>query len=216
MKILVCCLYSRQNILEYLNTPKIVSHLLYLKHRQKYSYLSSTIYDTTQVTNLGVWLIDWGLISSGQTIDTPQTPQSHPIDTLQIPFRHLSDTFQTQTGQPQNLKHLGLFPLVKVRWGLVLVLPFPGEDKVNSSSIQLGVKRIGVIRKRNQIWISATYYSFLLNGTGFFVQRIRSKPWTYKSKFCLFFFLFFCFSFCIQFFRLLIGCEKQIWSTHWV
>ena len=38
-----------------------------------------------------------------------------------------------------------------------------------------------------------------------FVQRLRSKPWTYKSKFCLFFFLFFCFSFCIRFSRLPIG-----------
>ena len=40
--------------------------------------------------------------------------------------------------------------------------------------------------------------------TGFspiFVQRLRSKPWTYKSKFCL----SVCLSFCIQFSRLRIG-----------
>ena len=38
---------------------------------------------------------------------------------------------------------------------------------------KVGVKRIGVIRKRNRIRISTTYYSFLLNGTGFFKTAIR-------------------------------------------
>ena len=36
-----------------------------------------------------------------------------------------------------------------------------------------------------------------------FVQRLRSKPWTYKSKVFLFFFCFFLF--CIQFSRRFIG-----------
>merc|ERR1711875_35564 len=44
-----------------------------------------------------------------------------------------------------------------------------------------------------------------------FVQRLRSKPWTYMSKFFVSFFL----SFCIQFSRLLIGYGPGFWQWFW-
>ena len=64
------------------------------------------------------------------------TPSRYPINTLQIPIKYSC-----------NIRHVGPFLLVEVRWGFLLLFLFflflwQGENKVNSYSDQLKLGQV--------------------------------------------------------------------------
>ena len=79
---------------------------------------------------------------------------------------------------------------------------FKGSSKVSKWNLK------GVLReflRQFQRVSSKFQISFMKFCFSIFVQRLRSEPWTYKSKFILFF------SFRIQFSKLLIGQGPGFW-----
>ena len=67
--------------------------------------------------------------------ETFQTPSRHPPKTFQTPFWHVPDSFQTHFKCSRNIRHVGPFLQVEVRWGLLLLfLLWWGKTKSTQTS----------------------------------------------------------------------------------
>ena len=75
--------------------------------------------------------------------ETPSRLKHHPA-TFWTPFRYPINTLQTPFKYSCNIRHIGLFLLVKVRCGFLFLLLFlwQGENKVNSYSDQLKLGQV--------------------------------------------------------------------------